>query len=245
MIIVITAIFLVSIAGVCASDANDTTVSSEDTSQIELSDSDKVIEDNLQTSEENDELTLTDNDVFGADSASYSDLALEISKSGNVTLTHKNYIYDGGATIEIKEDNKVIDGNGAVIDMAGSTKMSAFKVSSSGVTIKNLTIKNANYNIDGGAICFTGDSRYCTVTNCNFTDNSARLGGAVCFLGSSGTVTNCNFTGNTASSGGGAVYFSSSGTVTNCNFTGNTAALNGGAINMGLGTVSNCNFTGK
>ena len=59
MLILITAIFLASIAGVCASDANDTAVASEDTSQIELSDSNKVIEDNLQTSEENDELTYS------------------------------------------------------------------------------------------------------------------------------------------------------------------------------------------
>ena len=109
MLILITAIFLASIAGVCAADANDTTVASENTNQIELSDSDKVIEDNLQTSEENDELTLTDNDVLGADSATYSDLNREIRASGNVTLTHKNYIYDDDApAITITEDNKVI-----------------------------------------------------------------------------------------------------------------------------------------
>ena len=137
MLILITAIFLASIAGVCAADANDTLVASEDTSQIELSDSDKVIEDNLQTSEENDELTLTDNDVLGVDSATYSDLASEIGQSGNVKLTHKNYTYNTDATaITITEDNKVIDGDGAVIDMKGAT-IRAFYVTASGVTIKN------------------------------------------------------------------------------------------------------------
>ena len=246
MLILITAIFLASIAGVCAADANDTLVASENTNQIELSDSDKVIEDNLQTSEENDELTLTDNDVLGADSATYSDLDSEIRASENVTLTHKNYIYDDGATaITITEDNKVIDGNGAIIDMTGST-IRAFTVSASGVTIKNLTIKNANYNGDGGAIYFSSSG---TVTNCNFTNNNATgeisCGGAVYFSGT-GNVTNCNFTGNIASSGG-AIYFQSNGNVTNCNFTNNQATGTnswGGAIIFGgSGTVTNCNFT--
>ena len=193
MLILITAIFLASIAGVCAADANDTTVASENTNQIELSDSDKVIEDNLQTSEENDELTLTDNDVLGADSATYSDLNREIRASGNVTLTHKNYIYDDDApAITITEDNKVIDGNGAIIDMTGST-IRAFDVIGNGVTIKNLTIKNVNFWENGGAIKFAGDSG--TVINCNFINNTAQNGGAI-YFDKTGNVENCNFTNN-------------------------------------------------
>ena len=237
MIMLIMAIFLASIAGVCAADANDTTVASDDTNQIELSNSDKVIEDNLQTSEENDGLTLTDNDVFDADSATYSDLDSEIRASGNVTLTHKNYIYDDGATaITITEDNKVIDGNGAVIDMAEST-IRAFTVSASGVTIKNVTIKNANYNGDGGAIYFSSSG---TVTNCNFTNNKASGDGGAVYFRSTGTVTNCNFTNNSAGEGGAIwIYY---GSVENCNFTNNSATYNGGAIWIYYGSVENCNF---
>ena len=160
--ILLLAIF--AIGAVSASDVNDTAIANEDTSQIELSTSNEITEDNLQTSEENDELTLTDNDVLGIDLASYSDLAAEIGQSGNVKLTHKNYTYNTGATaITITEANKIIDGDGAVIDMAGSN-IRAFYVSASGVTIKNLTIKNANYNGDGGAIYFSSSG---TVTNCN------------------------------------------------------------------------------
>ena len=82
---------------------------------------------------------------MAADSATYSDLAVEISQSGNIKLKHKNYTYnDGATTITITKDNKVIDGDGAVIDMKGST-IQAFDVTASGVTIKNLTIKNANW----------------------------------------------------------------------------------------------------
>ena len=147
-------VFLLSIAGVSASEI-DNTIASENANTIELSGDNDIIEDNLQTSEENMVFTSTDYDealsaqtdteVLGADSATYTDLIEEIGQPGNIKLNHKNYTYDGGGTILISEDNKVIDGNGAVIDMNGST-IRAFHVSASGVTIKNLTIKNANYN---------------------------------------------------------------------------------------------------
>ncbi len=184
-----------------------------------------TIGDNLQTNEENDELTLTGNDVLGADSATYSDLAAEIRQSGNITLKHKNYTYDAGATITINENNKVIDGDGAVIDMKGST-IRAFDVTASGVTIKNLTIKNVNYYGDGGAIIFEKSG---TVINCNFINNTVGLQGGAIYFVSTGSVTNCNFINNTASEWGGAIMFSRTGTVTNCNFVNNSASI-GGAI---------------
>ena len=270
-------VFLLSIAGVSASEIGDT-IASENANTIELS-TDNDIEDNLQTSEENEALASTDYDeaiaqtdteVLGADSAKYSDLANEINQSGNITLTHKNYTYDEGAkAITISEDNKVIDGNGAVIDMNGST-IRAFSISGLGVTIKNLTIKNANYDGNGGAIYFSNSATSGTVSNCNFAGNTATGDGGAIRMSSgtvsncnftnnkvtgtnswggairmsSGTVSNCNFTDNSAFSRGGAVYFSSTGTVSNCNFTGNTATYNGGAVYFSnTGTVSNCNFT--
>ena len=274
MFMLVLAVFLLSITCVSASEIDDT-LASEDTNTIGLS-VDNDIEDNLQTSEKNEALASTDydeaiaqtdTDVLGADSATFSDLAEEISQPGNINLTHKNYTYDEGETITISEDNKVIDGNGAVIDMNGST-IRAFHVNASGVTIKNLTIKNANYNDNGGAIYF---DRSGTVTNCNFTDNSATVNGGAVYFWGQGTVTNCNFAGNTASgdggainmgsgtvsncnfvdnkatgdsSYGGAVYFLHTGTVTNCNFTNNTASGDGGAVYFWkVGEVTNCNFT--
>ncbi|WP_298502701.1 Ig-like domain repeat protein [uncultured Methanobrevibacter sp.] len=246
-------VFLLSIAGVSASEI-DNTIASENANTIESS-TDNDIEDNLQTSEENEALASTDYDeaiaqtdteVLGADSATYSDLAEEIRHSGNITLTHKNYTHDKDAIpITISEANKVIDGNGAVIDMKGSTYLQAFYVSASGVTIKNLTIINANYVGDGGAIYFSSSATSGTVSNCNFTDNTASSRGGAVYFDGTGTVSNCNFTDNTASSGGGAVYFLDQGTVTNCNFTGNTVSGDGGAIWMYSGSVENCNFTGN
>ena len=119
--------------------------------------------------------------------------------------------------------------------------MRAFYVNASGVTIKNLTIKNANYDGDGGAICFGSTG---TVSNCNFVDNKATdeesWGGAIRMY--SGSVENCNFTNNTAGDWGGAVCFDWTGTVSNCNFVDNTAGEWGGAICMDAGRVENCYF---
>ena len=243
-------VFLLSIAGVSASEI-DNTIASENANTIELS-TDNDIEDNLQTSEENEALASTDYDeaiaqtdteVLGADSATYSYLAAEISQPGNIKLNHKNYTYDDGRTITISEANKVIDGNGAVIDMNGST-IRAFTVTASDVTIKNLTIKNAKYDGQGGAIYFSSSATSGTVSNCNFTDNSATVNGGAVYFFSTGNVTNCNFTDNSANYGG-AVYFLNTGNVTNCNFTDNTAYYGGAVYFNSNGTVTNCNFTGN
>ena len=66
-------------------------------------------------------------------------LSREIAQEGNVKLQHAYSIYDFGQTIEINTGYGVIDGNGAVIDMAEST-IRAFTVNAYGVTFKNLTI---------------------------------------------------------------------------------------------------------
>ena len=60
-----------------------------------------------------------------------------------------------------------------------------------------------------------------SIGNCNFTGNTADVGGAIKFS-STNAIENCNFTDNSALYGG-AVFFSSNGTVANCKFTGNDA----------------------
>ena len=207
-------------------------------------------------------------DVLSADEVSYSELDSEISVGGNIELLHDYYrCYGGESTISISGNNRVIDGRGAVIDMAGST-IRAFNVVGSGITIKNLTIKNANFNGNGAAIYFSshGTVENCnftnnsakyggaitfesigTVRNCNFTNNSARIGGAITFemmLGVTHEVSNCKFVNNKATALGGAVYFVDNGEVTYCNFTDNLASEGGGAIMFNsAGNVTDCNFT--
>uniref|UniRef100_UPI0025FE6CA1 right-handed parallel beta-helix repeat-containing protein n=1 Tax=uncultured Methanobrevibacter sp. TaxID=253161 RepID=UPI0025FE6CA1 len=159
----------------------------------------------------------------------------------------------------------IINGNGFVIDAKGKSRV--FNVQATDVIIENLTIKNAKFNGDGGAVYFaqsgmaincnftdnkvTGDYSQGgavyfygdgNVTNCNFTDNTAKFGGAV-YFNSNGDVTNCNFTNNSATSEGGAIRFNSEGTVTNCNFTNNSATAHGGAVYfLNNGEVTHCNF---
>ena len=254
MFMLVLAVFLLSITCVSASEIDDT-LASEDTNTIGLSVDNDIIEDNLQTSEENDELALNDNDetlsakndtdVLSDNSGTYSGLSAEIGSGRNIELQHDYYTYDTGNTISISVADSVIDGKGATIDMTGSN-IRAFYVNASGVTIKNLTIINANYEGDGGAIYFSGSATSGTVSNCNFINNTASQWGGAIRFSSTGAVTNCNFVDNKAAgdySFGGAVHFSSIGNVSNCNFTNNTSSGEGGAINMGSGTVTNCNFT--
>ncbi|WP_405306884.1 peptidoglycan-binding protein [Methanobrevibacter sp.] len=253
IIMLVLVIFIFGAASVCASDVNDM-VASENTGQMELSSNKEMAEDNLQIGEDNSELTLdaddegvstqSNMDILNVDSAAkYSNLSSEISKSGNIKLKYKNYVYDGGAAIEIKEADKVIDGNGAVIDMAGSN-IRAFSVKASGVTIKNLTIKNVKNTDLGGAIYWMSTGG--TVSDCTFINNTALNGGAIYWNFATGTVSDCTFIGNTAVLSGGAIWWNGwGGSVSGCTFIGNTANNGeGGAIywNENGGSVSDCAF---
>ncbi|MBQ6351542.1 MAG: hypothetical protein IJI42_11535, partial [Methanobrevibacter sp.] len=251
------AIFLVSLLAVSAVSAADN--AADDVVSVEKTTTDAVKEttDEIpsvendengnilkKTSEENNTLTQTNNaetdsQILSEGEGTYSDLRDEIGSGGDINLTKRYYRYDGGDSIHISNPG-VINGNGAVIDMNMSVR--AFSVETSGVTFKNLTIKNGNSNGDsGGAICFMDFAIYGTVINCNFTGNSAYSGGAIWM--NSGSVENCNFAGNSADCGG-AVYLLNTCNVTNCNFTGNNVSSFGGAVHFfSTGSASNCNFT--
>ena len=250
IIFLMIAIFLFSIASVSASDVNDTVIAFEDTSQNELSDCNEIVTDNLKASEENNILEQTDSDkavsaesdseILGESEGNYTDLRNDIANGGSLTKSIYYYHDGDGETIGITTNFMVIDGNGAVIDMSGSNKR-AFYVSASHVTIKNLTIKNANYGGDGGAIYF---GAYGTVLNCNFANNTASRGGAV-YL-SIGTVSNCKFTNNKvfgSPNWGGAICMGE-GRVENCYFADNSASQGGAILSVQyLGvTVDTCIF---
>ncbi|MBR5504162.1 MAG: Ig-like domain repeat protein [Methanobrevibacter sp.] len=192
-----------SIASVCAGEVDNKAIVSEDNSEFQLSQINEIENYNLETSEDDIQITQSNNGeticpvdnlsahplhnkLSGTGEGNYSDLRSEIGPGGDVNLSRAFYNYaDGdGDTIEITSPG-LIDGNGAIIDMAGSN-IRAFCVNASNVTIKNLTIKNANFDGDGGAIYFSGLG---TVENCNFINNSASNGGAVF----GGTAILCTF----------------------------------------------------
>ena len=223
---------LLTIAAVSAGDTNETVMTSTDDSPNELSQANEKEIINQKTMDGE-----TGAELLGADEATYTELKSQIGNGGDINITKKRYTYTtgDGNTIKINTSG-VINGNGAIIDMKGSN-MRAFYVTVSGVTIKNLTIQNANYYGHGSAIYFINQG---TVENCNFTCNNATSNGGAIWM-YSGTVSNCNFTNNTAI-GGGAIYFNGQGTVENCNFTCNNANAEGGAIWIFTGSVANCNF---
>ena len=199
-------------------------------------------EDLVSSGEAADALSVNDDsDVLG-DVSTYSVLASEIAAGGNVTLQHSLYTYDSGDTITISGDNRVIDGNGAVIDMAGSN-IRAFSVRDSGVTIMNLTIKNANYtstNGDGGAVYINNDG---SVVNCSFVNCSASGDGGAVYINNDGSVVDCSFVNCSAGYNGGAVYMHGSGSVVDCCFVNCSASGSGGAVYMySSGSVVDCCF---
>jgi hypothetical protein len=91
------------------------------------------------------------------------------------------------------------------------------------------------------------------ITNCIFSGNSARVGGAMENLYSNPAITNCTFTDNVARLGppggnGGAMSNRyGSPTVSNCTFTGNSAAKVGGAMRNTQSNlvITNCTFSGN
>ena len=90
IIILILAVFvLISIAGVSASDTNDTTISSEDAQyNLQINDNNQVIE-----QIDNDENLSVENDLnlLSTDYSTYSGLSGEIGSGGNITLQHDYY----------------------------------------------------------------------------------------------------------------------------------------------------------
>ncbi len=260
IIILLLTIFLFSIASVCASDVNNTVVASEDTQAIELSQNEEMTttDESQKTIQTNDTEMLTANDeettatqnnldTLSLEEKTYADLSNAVGSGGDINLQPAYYKYNGESDTITITNTGIINGNGAIIDMAGST-IQAFYVIASRVTIKNLTIKNANYDGNGGAIYFENSGS--RVINCNFINNTATMGGGA-IRTTVGSVENCNFINNTASRSGGAIIFTHTGTVTNCKFTDNAALSVGGAIYFGYWykdtskEVKNCNFTGN
>ncbi|MBQ2831110.1 Ig-like domain-containing protein [Methanobrevibacter sp.] len=237
MIIIILAIFLVSIASVSAADADDATMASEDTALIEMAQTDAVSvnDDSQAIGQSNDEGIISERNA-----GTFSELQNNITAISSGTLElGRNYEYDDGFDSSGIKINKTItiDGKGYTIDAKGKSRV--FDIKASDVTIKNLIIKNANYNGDGGAVYFGSSG---SVTNCNFTKNKATGYGGAVYFDKSGSVLNCNFADNSAEYGG-AIDFEKESNINNCNFTNNAASKHGGAIWIYSGTVANCNFT--
>jgi hypothetical protein len=141
-------------------------------------------------------------------------------------------------------DSTTIDANGAyhavqcISGEGANTILEGFTISGGDAS--------GTYPDDCGGGMYNNSSSP-TVTNCNFSSNSADYaGGGMYCENSSPTVTNCIFSNNTGDYGGGMCnYDYSSPTVTNCIFNGNSAYYGGGMYNCEYSspTVTDCNFS--
>lgn len=136
----------------------------------------------------------------------FTDLAKDISTSGDVFEVEKNYKFNNGTDDErkigIAKDNFVINGNNHIIDGNGQAAM--FLILGKNVTINNLKFVNGYSVSAGGAIGVQTGSL--TLNNVTFINNLANFGGAVAIVGSPGVnIFNCNFVDG-YSSHGSALY---------------------------------------
>lgn len=154
MIILVLAVFALSVAGVCASDVATAVESSADDSIIEADDVQAIGEN------ENDEI------VSEGNAGTFSDLRQKIQDAGDdTTITlDRDYEADDSGEIDFSNSRLVIDGKGHKIDAKNQTGI--FSVHGSNVTIKNITFANAN----GNAVTWYGVNG--VVSDCKFINNT-------------------------------------------------------------------------
>ena len=158
-------------------------------------------------------------------------------------------------------DNKAVSGGGIYFASgSGSLDNCTFANNSAsnsggGIIFINGTKEGSLVNCsftDNKASKFGGAGYFNSTTvslyDCNFTENSAQYGGAVC-IDKDGNLNGCSFTKNSASKNGGGIYFNDTtkatkANVVNCNIDNNSAQYGGGIfLNSSEAKLDNCNFT--
>jgi hypothetical protein len=146
------------------------------------------------------------------------------------------------AGIKVYGIDLVIDGNGHSVDARG--KIPIFRIKGGKLKINNITLKNGNSFIEGGAIMNEGELIICNSRLCN---NQANKNGGAIFNCEKLTAINCMFSKNGVGTSGGAIFNDGDLNVIDSTFSDNSAYL-GRAI---LSTVEfdsnlkNCNFENK
>ena len=202
-IILLVACILFSVSGVFAADINDTSISSDESNINNLE---------AISNDENQPLGNVTDLIGDEDNGTFTALQLKISlaKDGSEINLTRDYKYNDDfkltTGIFINKDI-TINGNGHVIDAMGKSRIFNINygngLSFHKVILNNITFKNGNAKIYGGAILNFADL---TINNCYFTNNNAgTAGGAVNSLGAL-TLKNSKFNKNSAGGDAGAVF---------------------------------------
>ncbi|WP_448265089.1 Calx-beta domain-containing protein [Nostoc sp. DSM 114159] len=147
-----------------------------------------------------------------------------------ITLTSGELIVTEGVIIQGTGANK--------LTISGNNTSRVFNASAS-LSIDGLKITGGN-GANGGGIYSTSSV---TVSNSNFSSNTASTSGGGIYSTSSVIVSNSTFSANTANTNGGGIY-SNSATLTDSSIFGNIANLGGGIYSTNA-TVSNSTISGN
>ncbi len=164
------------------------------------------------------------------------------------SLTVEGGYTENCASRTINPANTILDGGGSDMVLALVSQGAA------NFSVEGLTVQNGETSsVDNGGGLYITTSGSVTLTNNNFTGNTANNSGGGVYTNTGGlsTLTNNTFTDNTAMSGGGSCI-SSTGTasLTDNSFTENTTTANGGGVYIryptsGIVTLTNNTFTGN
>ena len=252
LFILLVTCILFSVSGVFASDINETAIANDESDMNNLE---------AISNDENQLLGDTKDLAADADNGTFTALQLKINaaKEGSEINLTRDYKYNDDFKLTtgvfINKDI-TINGNGHVIDAMGKSRIFTINygngLSFYKVTLKNITFKNGNAKIYGGAILNFADL---TIDNCYFTNNNAgTAGGAVNSLGAL-TLKNSKFNKNSAGGDAGAVfsltlkkgsefyanYFAGKNATEDVNLLLSIALQ--AALEHGKETITNCVFT--
>lgn len=184
-------------------------------------------------------------------------IAINVAANGDEIVvapgTYFEAINLNGKTLTIRSsdgpDVTILDGLGQLKSVVTIRNGEGPATLIEGFTIRNGNATFAAPNDRGGGVNCDGTSP--TISNCVFTNNVSRAGGAFyCNLGSPKLV-HCWFEGNATQGNdtdGGAAYCNATTVaLADCTFVGNTAVRNAGALRTVTGamTVTRCAFVGN
>lgn len=250
IIIISLILVFLSLTAVSAADTNNTHVTESSHIDDSLVSNDYNFK-NVNVAQSDNISEKLNNDVketVNENEYTLSQLEMTVKWMKNEVKLNADYRYnpnfDKCKPIEISKSDIIIDGQGHTIDAAGKTKI--FSFTGANIVLKNINFENgytqnsvSDYELNyGGAVYFKNGG---TIENCNFINNHAENGGAVCSHGNL-KIEKCIFNDNYASIIGGAVFNDNNININDCIFKDNHAGTEAGALYLKEGYIINSIF---